>query len=106
MALGLTVSLVFFFLGLFGGVALGWLFIGSSLIGLSVSGMPLSFTAGTFYHSLFSEVLMAIGFFVYAGSLISEAGLADRIVRFPMPLLVGYAGHELSPSWRPSFSAL
>jgi tripartite ATP-independent transporter DctM subunit len=87
MALGLTVSLVFFFVGLFGGVTLGWLFIGSSLIGLSVSGMPLSFTAGTFYHSLFSEVLMAIGFFVYAGSLISEAGLADRIVRFSYALV-------------------
>ena len=42
MALGLTVSLVFFCRS-FWRVTLGWLFIGSSLIGLSVSGMPLSF---------------------------------------------------------------
>lgn len=82
MGLGLCVSLILFFIGLFGGVTLGWLFIGCSLVGLAIAGMPLSFTAGTFYHSLHSEVLMAIGFFVYAGSLISEAGLADRIVRF------------------------
>jgi tripartite ATP-independent transporter DctM subunit len=50
--------------------------------------MPNTFVIGTFYHSLNSYTLMAIGFFVFAGSLISEGGLADRIVGFSH-LLVG-----------------
>ncbi len=87
MTLGIFLALAVFFFGLFGGVPLGWLFIASSATGVLVGGMPLSFIANTFYHSLNSYVIMAIAFFVYAGSLISEAGLADRIVRFSYALV-------------------
>ncbi len=87
MTLGIFLALAVFFFGLFGGVPLGWLFIASSATGVIVGGMPLSFIANTFYHSLNSYVIMAIAFFVFAGSLISEAGLADRIVRFSYALV-------------------
>ncbi len=87
MTLGIFLALAVFFFGLFGGVPLGWLCIASSATGVLVGGMPLSFIANTFYHSLNSYVIMAIAFFVYAGSLISEAGLADRIVRFSYALV-------------------
>ncbi len=87
MTFGVIAALAVFMFGLFGGLPLGWLFIASTMIGLAVQGIPLSFTAGTFYHSLNNYVIMAIAFFVYAGSLISEAGLADRIVRFSYALV-------------------
>lgn len=87
MSLGVFLAISVFFVGLFGGIPLGWLFIASSATGIIVAGMPLSFVANTFYHSLNSYVIMAIAFFVYAGSLISEAGLADRIVRFSYALV-------------------
>lgn len=87
MTLGIFLAIAVFFFGLFGGIPLGWLFIASSATGIIVEGMPLSFIANTFYHSLNSYVIMAIAFFVYAGSLISEAGLADRIVRFSYALV-------------------
>lgn len=82
MSMGILVALTIFFGGLFVGVPLGWLFLASSGVGLLIQGLPLSIISGTFYHALDSYVIMAIAFFVFAGSLISEAGLADRIVRF------------------------
>ena len=85
---GIICTVIAFLLGIVLAVPLGWLFLGSTGIGLAVSGMPANFIIGTFYHSLNSYVLMAIGFFVFAGSLISEGGLADRIVDFSY-LLVG-----------------
>lgn len=88
MTLGVFFAVGIFLLGIVMAVPLGWLFLASTGIGLGVSGMPDSFIIGTFYHSLNSYVLMAIGFFVFAGSLISEGGLADRIVGFSY-LLVG-----------------
>lgn len=88
MTLGVLFAVGVFLLGIFLGLPLGWLFLASTGLGLAVSGMPDTFIIGTFYHSLDSYVLMAIGFFVFGGSLISEGGLADRIVRFSY-LLVG-----------------
>lgn len=88
MTFGVLIALAVFLLGIVLAVPLGWLFLASTGIGLAVSGMPDTFIIGTFYHSLDSYVLMAIGFFVFAGSLISEGGLADRIVEFSY-LLVG-----------------
>lgn len=88
MTLGVLIAVGVFLLGIFLGLPLGWLFLASTGIGLAASGLPDTFVIGTFYHSLDSYVLMAIGFFVFGGSLISEGGLADRIVRFSY-LLVG-----------------
>src|SRR6056297_281060 len=87
METGVVISLVIFLLGIAVGVPLGWVFLGSTALGMILLGSPLSFMAGTFFHSLFTPVVMAIGFFVFAGALISEAGLADRIVRFSYALV-------------------
>lgn len=88
MTSGVLFAVGAFLAGLVLAVPLGWLFLASTGLGLGVSGMPDTFIIGTFYHSLNSYTLMAIGFFVFAGSLISEGGLADRIVGFSH-LLVG-----------------
>ncbi len=88
MNIGILFGLGTFLVGLVLALPLGWLFIGAAGAGLAASGMPSNFIMGTFYHALNSDVLMAIGFFVFAGSLISEGGLADRIVAFSQ-ILVG-----------------
>jgi tripartite ATP-independent transporter DctM subunit len=87
MSLGLIVGLLVFFGGMVLGVPLVWVFFASPILGLTLDGMNLGFVAQTFFHSLNSSVIMAIAFFVYAGSLISDAGLADRIVRFSYALV-------------------
>src|SRR6056297_1124177 len=87
MDTGVAVSLIIFLAGIAAGVPLGWIFLGSTAIGMILLDSSLSFMGGTFFHSLYTPVVMAIGFFVFAGALISEAGLADRIVRFSYALV-------------------
>lgn len=85
--LGTVTTLISFVAGLVLGLPIGWLFIGSTALGLLVMGMPATFIANTFFHSLDSTTVMAIAFFVFSGSLIAEAGLADRIVNFSYSLV-------------------
>ena len=87
MTLGLTIAAVVFLGGMFLGVPIAWLFFGAPIAGLLTDGINHGFISGTFYHALNSSTVMAIAFFVYGGSLISDAGLADRIVRFSYALV-------------------
>ena len=82
MSIGVLVTIGVFLGGIFLGLPLGWGFLTSTAAGLFVLDEPLSFMSGTFYHAIDNYVLMAVAFFIFAGSLISYAGLADRIVRF------------------------
>jgi tripartite ATP-independent transporter DctM subunit len=61
--------------------------MGAPFFGSLAEGANYAFISGTFYHALNSSTVMAIAFFVYGGSLISDAGLADRIVRFSYALV-------------------
>jgi len=85
---GIYVGLLAFILGLVIGLPIVWVFLGSSLTMLFFLGSPFTFIAGTFYHSLDSYVLMAIGFFILAGSLMADSGIAEKIV-FLSNILVG-----------------
>ncbi|SDZ93416.1 TRAP transporter large permease [Marinobacterium iners] len=87
MSIGIIITIGMFLTMMLLAVPLGWLFIASTGIGLSVDGIPDNFLIGTFYSSLNSYVLMSIGFFVFAGSLISAGGLADKIVDFSHALV-------------------
>lgn len=87
MSPGLAVALCVFLGGLLCGIPLAWLFLGAPFFGSVAEGTNYAFISGTFYHALNSSTVMAIAFFVYAGSLISDAGLADRIVRFSYALV-------------------
>ena len=84
---GTITTIVVFLVGIAIGLPIGWLFIGSTALGLFVSSASSAFMANTFFHSLDSSTIMAIAFFVFAGALISEAGLADRIVNFSYSLV-------------------
>lgn len=92
MSLGVVTCLCIFLVGLTIGFPLVWLFFAGPVIGLIVDGANTAFIGGTFYHAIFSATLMAIAFFVYGGSLISDAGLADRIVRFSYALVGNIRG--------------
>lgn len=87
MSFGIVLALIVFVLVIAVGVPLGWGFLGSTIAGLWGLEESLSFTAGTFYHSINNYVLMGIAFFIFAGALIAQAGLADRIVRFSYALV-------------------
>ena len=85
--LGTVTTLIAFLVGIVLGFPIGWLFIGSTALGLFVMGSPTVFMANAFFHSLDSSTIMAIAFFVFSGAFISEAGLADRIVNFSYSLV-------------------
>jgi len=87
MEFGIIVGLVLFFLGILSGLPLCWVFLGSSAMALILIDSSLKFMAGTAYASIDSYILMAIAFFIFAGNLMSEAGVADRLVRLAYALV-------------------
>jgi tripartite ATP-independent transporter DctM subunit len=87
MEAGLIIGLLLFFLGILIGLPLCWVFLGSTFATILVISGSTAFMAGTFYHALDNYVLMAIAFFIFAGSLLSVSGIADRIIRFSYALV-------------------
>jgi len=87
MEAGLIVGLLLFFLGILIGLPLCWVFLGSTFATILVISGSTAFMAGTFYHALDNYVLMAIAFFIFAGSLLSVSGIADRIIRLSYALV-------------------
>ena len=67
METGLFVGLLVFALGIFIGLPLCWVFLGSTLATLAIISGSTAFLAGTFYHAIDNYVLMAIAFFIFAG---------------------------------------
>lgn len=87
MELGLFIGLLLFFVGIMIGLPLTWVFLGSSVVALILIDSPLQFIAGTTYAAMDSYILMAIAFFIFAGNLMSEAGVADRLIRLAYALV-------------------
>ena len=84
---GVIFGLLIFFMGILIGLPLAWVFLGSSIATIFIIGGSLSFFAGTFYHAIDNYVLMAIAFFIYAGNLLAESGIAARLVRLSYALV-------------------
>lgn len=87
MEYGVLLGLALFFIGILIGLPLCWVFLGSSIAAIFMIKGSLSFMAGTFYHAIDNYLLMAIAFFIYAGNLISESGIAARLVRLSYALV-------------------
>ena len=87
MELGMALGIVAFFVGIFVGLPLCWVFLGCSAIALFLTGNSFAFMAGAAYHAIDSYILMAIAFFIFAGNLMAEAGIADYLVRFAHSLV-------------------
>lgn len=87
MNAGVFVTLALFFAGIVVGLPMAWVFLLSTVAGLLACGESLGFITGTAFHALNSYVLMAIAFFIFAGNVMGESGIADRIVRFSYALV-------------------
>ena len=87
MSAGIAVALVVFALGLVAGLPLCWVFLAASVAALYVLGESLVFVAGAAFFPFDNYLFMAIAFFVFAGALMSESGIADRFVRFSHALV-------------------
>ena len=87
MEYGVLLGLALFLVGILIGLPLCWVFLGSSIAAIFMIKGSLSFMAGTFYHAIDNYLLMAIAFFIYAGNLISESGIAARLVRLSYALV-------------------
>ncbi|NLE96131.1 MAG: TRAP transporter large permease [Dehalococcoidia bacterium] len=87
MEAGITVGLIMFFVGILVGIPVSFVFLGSTILILVLIAEPMGFIAGTAYAGLDSYVLMAIGFFVFAGDLMSESGIDDVFVRLATVLV-------------------
>ncbi len=84
---GVIVGLAVFFIGIFVGLPVAFVFLGSTVVTLLLLQSPMSFIAGTAFRGIDSYVLMAIAFFVFAGNLLSETGIADRFVRLSLVMV-------------------
>lgn len=69
------------FVGLFGGIPIAVAIGLATLIGFIYSGIDLTSYAQEMYSSIDSFTLLAIPFFMLAGSLMEEGGMSRRIVR-------------------------
>ncbi len=87
MDIAVLVTLVLFFGGIAIGLPMAWVFLSSTVAGILVSGGSLGFIPGAAFHAINSYILMAIAFFIFAGNIMGEAGLADRIIRFSYALV-------------------
>lgn len=87
MSLGIATAVVVFALGLVLGLPLCWVFLAAALLALIVLGSPLLFVAGAAYYPFDNYLFMAIAFFVFAGALMAESGIADRFVSFANALV-------------------
>mgnify|MGYP001120653327 CR=1 FL=1 len=87
MEFGIIVGLAVFFLLIIIGLPICWCLLGSSVVALALLKSPLLWIAGTAYHAIDSYILMAIAFFIFAGNLMAEAGIAKRFIRFSYALV-------------------
>jgi len=78
---GIIVGLMLFFVGIVIGLPLCWVFLGCTAVALILIDEPLRFIAGTAYYAIDSYILMAISFFIFAGNLMAEAGIAEHVIR-------------------------
>lgn len=87
MEYGILLGMVLFFVLIFIGLPLWLVFLGTTIAIVFMIDGSLNYMAGTFYHAVNNYLLMAIAFFIFAGNLISESGIASRLVRLSYALV-------------------
>ena len=101
MNTALIVLLVLLVLLLMIGVPVGFAIGGATMVAMFYcSDLNMVVNAQYCYSGIFSFTVMAIPFFMLAGSVISTGGIAKRIVEFASP--EPWAAY---PCWRVCFSA-
>ena len=82
-----VVLFICLFVLLLGGLPIAACIGGASLIAFLVNGMPIMNFASKVYASTNSFTLMAIPFFMFAGSLMANGGMSRRLIRFASSLV-------------------
>ena len=80
--LAVAAGILLFFVFLATGLEIIWAFIVSGSVMFVLLGLSLSEMARVVYFGIDKEVLMAVGYFIFGGALISEGGIADVLVRW------------------------
>ncbi|MFC1911817.1 TRAP transporter large permease [Chloroflexota bacterium] len=84
---GMLVGALVFLVALGAGIPVCWSFLASSLVALALMDSPAGFITATFYGAIDNYIMMAIAFFILAGALMAEAGVADAIIRLAHALV-------------------
>jgi len=84
---GIIIGLVIFFIALIVGMPIGWSLLASAIVSIILTKGPLLWIAGTSFAALDSYILMAIGFFIFAGNLMAAAGMAEHLIKFSYALV-------------------
>ena len=79
MEYGVFTGFIAFFAGIAMGLPLCWVFLGSALVSLLAIQGSSSFMPGTFYHAIDNYVLLAIAFFIFAGTVITCSQILTSI---------------------------
>lgn len=82
-----VVLFICLFVLLLGGLPIAACIGGATLIAFLVNGMPIMNFASKIYASTNSFTLMAIPFFMFAGSLMATGGMSRRLIRFASSLV-------------------
>ena len=86
MSTGVILFICLFVL-LLGGLPIAACIGGATLIAFIASGLPMMNFASKVYSSINSFTLMAIPFFMFAGSLMANGGMSRRLIRFASSLV-------------------
>ena len=89
---GIGAAVVFFLVVIAIGAPVWWGFFASTLIALVLIGSPMGYVVTTVYQTFNNYILMAVGFFIFAGSLMAEAGVADALIRLARALVARVRG--------------
>jgi len=73
-------GLALFFILLLTGLEVLWCFIVSGLVMLLLLGWGISDMPRVIYYGIDKETLMAVAYFILAGGLMAEGGIADKLV--------------------------
>lgn len=87
ISFGIIGGLVIFVVLLAIGLPIPWVFLASSIVALILLDSSLGFVGATAFHSLYNYLLMAIAFFIFAGTLMSQSGIADSLIRLANSLV-------------------
>ena len=86
MSIGVVLFICLFVL-LLGGIPIAVCIGGATLITMIVGGLPVLNFVTKFYSSVNSFTLMAIPFFMFAGSLMANGGMSRRLIRLASALV-------------------
>lgn len=79
---GVIIGIALFFFLLIAGMEILWVFLISGAVMFVLLGIDVREMPRVIYHGIDKEVLMAVAYFIFAGGLMSEGGIADSLIKW------------------------